>query len=139
DLGLEVRAEEGNLYVSPAEKLPATLRAQLVEQKEALLDILCPPLLDSPRTALRRLEKQLGMQGPMSEPAWIIVRHHGHSHSEAELEAVKRRLWAAALAQYQRTQREDDLGAGVLHVGHDACAVCQELHALPLPAQAGQQ
>jgi hypothetical protein len=30
-----VRAEEGTLIVSPAEKLSATLRAQLAEQKEA--------------------------------------------------------------------------------------------------------
>jgi len=141
DLGLDVRAEDGNLYVSPAEKLPATLRTQLGEQKEALLEILSPPLLDPPRSALRRLEKQLGMQGLVPEPAWIVIRHRGHEHTETEVETVKRRICARALERYARTRDEADLGVGLLRVGLPSdgrigCSVCQELRALPVQEQA---
>jgi hypothetical protein len=66
DLALEIRAEDGNLHVSPAERLPATLRDQLREQKDALVEIPSSapdrrfsPVLNGLREAAARHERRL--------------------------------------------------------------------------------
>jgi hypothetical protein len=138
--GYELSLKGENVLVTGGEVTPE-LRDTLVRFKAELLPLLAPQQsFLNVRSKLTALEKQLGGQGPIPEPMWIVIHHRGgHTHNEAEVAEAQQRIWAAALAQYQRTQREDDLGVSVLHVGHDACAVCRELNTSPLPAQAVQQ
>jgi hypothetical protein len=129
DLGLKIRAEDGNLVVSPADKLPATLRDQLREQKEALVDLLCPQSFDNPRGKLRQLEKALHTHVGEPEVDLIIILHRGHQHDEQELQEMERRVRQAALARWRDTGEEP--GVVPLHVGRarslSGCAVCRAL------------
>jgi hypothetical protein len=120
-----VRAEEGNLIVSPAEKLSATLRAQLAEQKEAVLDILSPSLLDAPRTVLKRLEKAL--HANTSEPAVVIFFFEGARgtntymcgqwHDDAAIARAKQHALARA--------QENDWDEAWVWIGTPNCDACR--------------
>lgn len=139
DLGLEVRVEEGNLYVSPAEKLPETLREQLREQKAALLEILAPQSFLSVKTTLAKLEKQMNVYAPEPGERWIIIHRNPknpdvHPHSEQEIDEAERRLLAAARATFRSTG--DDSGfSQSLQIGREHCFVCRELS---VPSPIGQ-
>jgi hypothetical protein len=135
DLNLEVRAEAGNLIVSPADKLPATLRDQLRDHKEALLEVLQPQSFANPRAKLRQLEKALNFSGPEPQEQWIIIQWREHAHTEQEIDTMERRVLAAAVAQF-RASGDDSGFYQLLQIGlRGCCVVCRELGVAALPLQ----
>ena len=140
EAGITLRLDEqGRIAASPAERVGPKIRELIGQHRDELVAALEPPSFLNVKAAVGKLEKQAGLRAALPEPKWIVILHRDHTHSGAEVAEAQRRLWAAAVARYRTTLNEDDLGLGVLHVGHDACGVCHEPHTPPLPEPAVHQ
>src|SRR5262245_319256 len=127
DLGVVIRVENDNLVVSPPERLPASLREQLREQKETILTLLAPASFENPRSALKRVEKLAGVDQPAPEPIFVVfdesLGEGAHTHTEADITAALRRIWAEQQLHSQGTNAKE--GLVFVSVDGSSCDACR--------------
>jgi hypothetical protein len=126
-LGLLVRAEGNNLFVSPVEKLTPELRSLLTQYKDELLDLLAPQHFGNLRSALQRLEKEVGIEGPEPEVIAVKVMKSkslytcGREHTENEIETLRRH----AIEKARLQPYEKDVILALLIGGVGSCDICR--------------